>query len=367
MKKVFLGSFLILSILAISLCGCGKYDDTSLDVTKIDVDKYISEVGNYTGINVETVAKLQVSEETVDEYFEYLLSTMDGPTVETEAAATSGNIVNIDYEGRIDGELFNGGSASNYGLTIGSGTFIEGFESGLIGHSKGETVVLNLKFPDNYFNTDIAGKDVEFTVKINSVNEMIPPTMSDELVVQFGFEDVNTVDDFRTFVLENLKKSADSNYENTLRDSVLSVVYGSTTFKTDEVPENLFNYYLEQVQKTDKEMASSYGVSMQEFVPVYYNVEYDEYLEKASNQAKIMTQDAMICEKIARLEKISVTDAEMLESMEQDATKYGYSSVDDFKASVDELDYKNYLIELKVVDKILETANVVDIEETYED
>ena len=85
------------------------------------------------------------------------------------AAAGSGNIANIDYEGRIGGELFDGGSASNYGLTLGSGTFIAGFESGLIGHTKGETVVLNLKFPESYYKEELAGKDVEFTVKINSV------------------------------------------------------------------------------------------------------------------------------------------------------------------------------------------------------
>ena len=92
----------------------------------------------------------------------------------------SGDIVNIDYVGKVDGQEFNGGSATGYHLTIGSGTFIDGFEDGLIGKNVGETVDLNLKFPDNYTNnTDLAGKDVVFTVTVNSISRV--PELTDEV------------------------------------------------------------------------------------------------------------------------------------------------------------------------------------------
>ena len=345
------------------LVGCGKYDDTSLDVTKIDVDKYVTDVGNYTGLTIQTEAKMDVTDENVDEYINYLLASMGGEPEVVDRPIQLGDVANIDYQGFKDGVAFDGGTAAGYDLNIGSGTFINGFEDGLVGYSAGEEVELNLTFPENYGNADLAGQAVVFKVTVNSVSKIVPPELTDELVAEMGFDGVNTVAEFRAYVTDSFEKSAENSYENTLRDRVLKQIYSGTTFATQDVPANLYNYYISQVQSTDQNRADQYGVTLQQYVSGFYGMEYEEYISNIEAQAKEMTQDALICEKIARMEKISVTDKEIQESKQNDVEKYGYSSVEEFDSVVDELDYKNYLIEIKVVDLILESANVVGIEE----
>ncbi len=107
-------------------------------------------------------------------------------------------------------------------------------------------------------------------------------------------------------------------------------------------------------------MASQYGVSLEEFVSTYYDMELEAYEEQCRTQAETMLKDAIVCEKIARIEGIKVSKKEATESLESDAEKYGYESVDEYKQSFDEQDYRNYLLEIKVMDSLLESATIVE-------
>ena len=111
----------------------------------------------------------------------------------TEGTVEDGDTVNIDYVGKLDGEEFDGGSAEGYDLEIGSCTFIDGFEDGLIGHEIGEKVTLDLTFPDPYPNNpDLAGKPVVFDVTINAIKESQTPELNDEFVEGLGITDVKS-------------------------------------------------------------------------------------------------------------------------------------------------------------------------------
>ena len=350
----------VLLVALVMLAGCGGYDNTSMDITKIDVDSYIETLGEYKGLTIETEPKMTITDNTVDDYINYVLSASgQTSTTEVDRAAKEGDIVNIDYEGIKDGVAFEGGTDTGYDLTLGSGQFIPGFEDGLIGYKKGDEVALNLTFPEDY-REELAGAEVVFNVKINSVKEVTAATLTPEFIQGLGISGVTDEESFRSYIKENLETNAEDSYRNGLRDGLITQIAENTVFTDAELPVNLMNYYVGQIQNQDSTMASQYGVSLEEFVTTYYDMEFDAYEEQCRTQAETMLKDAIICEKIARIEDIKVSKKEATESLESDAVKYGYESVDEYKKSFDEQDYRNYLLELKVMDYLLENANVVE-------
>lgn len=128
--------------------------------------------------------------------------------------------VTIDYEGRVDGVAFDGGKAENYDLKIGSNSFIPGFEDALIGHSKGETFTIQLRFPDDYHSEELKGKDTEFTVCIHEIREREMPELDDEFVKDIS-EDLDTVDQYRQSIREELEKQAGERAENEFQQRAL--------------------------------------------------------------------------------------------------------------------------------------------------
>ena len=357
MKKRF-ATVLLASL--VMLAGCGGYDNTSMDITKIDVDSYIETLGEYKGLTIETEPKMTITDNTVDDYIDYVLSASgQTSTTEVDRAAKEGDVVNIDYEGIKDGVAFEGGTDTGYDLTLGSGKFIPGFEDGLIGYKKGDEVSLNLTFPEDY-REELAGAEVVFNVKINSVKEVTAATLTPEFIQGLGISGVTDEESFRSYIKENLETNAEDSYRNGLRDGLITQIAENTVFTDAELPVNLMNYYVGQIQNQDSTMASQYGVSLEEFVTTYYDMEFDAYEEQCRTQAETMLKDAIICEKIARIEDIKVSKKEATESLESDAVKYGYESVDEYKQSFDEQDYRNYLLELKVMDYLLENANIVE-------
>ena len=346
----------VLLVALVMLAGCGGYDNTSMDITKIDVDSYIETLGEYKGLTIE----MTITDNTVDDYINYVLSASgQTSTTEVDRAAKEGDIVNIDYEGIKDGVAFEGGTDTGYDLTLGSGKFIPGFEDGLIGYKKGDEVALNLTFPEDY-REELAGAEVVFNVKINSVKEVTAATLTPEFIQGLGISGVTDEESFRSYIKENLETNAEDSYRNGLRDGLITQIAENTVFTDAELPVNLMNYYVGQIQNQDSTMASQYGVSLEEFVTTYYDMEFDAYEEQCRTQAETMLKDAIICEKIARIEDIKVSKKEATESLESDAVKYGYESVDEYKQSFDEQDYRNYLLELKVMDYLLENANIVE-------
>ena len=303
---------------------------------------------------------MTITDNTVDDYIDYVLSASgQTSTTEVDRAAKEGDVVNIDYEGIKDGVAFEGGTDTGYDLTLGSGQFIPGFEDGLIGYKKGDEVALNLTFPEDY-REELAGAEVVFNVKINSVKEVTAATLTPEFIQGLGISGVTDEESFRSYIKENLETNAEDSYRNGLRDGLITQIAENTVFTDAELPVNLMNYYVGQIQNQDSTMASQYGVSLEEFVTTYYDMEFDAYEEQCRTQAETMLKDAIICEKIARIEDIKVPKKEATESLESDAVKYGYESVDEYKQSFDEQDYRNYLLELKVMDYLLENANIVE-------
>ena len=327
---------------------------------EIDVDSKVV-LGEYK--NLEVVKNVQeVTEEEVESYISYMLSmSTDLAEITTRDTIENGDIANIDYVGKKDGVAFEGGTAQGYDLAIGSGTFIPGFEDGLVGVKKGETVDLNLTFPENYSAADLAGAQVVFTVTVNGIYEEVMPEFTDEFVANLGISGVVTVDQYRNYAKLMMQDSADQSAEQDLQAQVMSMV--TEKAQVNDIPQELITKFEEiSLQNVDYQ-AAMYGMDLESFVSAYYGVEYAAFEEQMTLAATESAKQALVCIKIAKEENIVVTEEEVNAIVEENYASYGYESAETFINSVDMKEYTDSLLLNKVVAFLVENANVSEVAE----
>ena len=187
MKKQ-IGAVVLAGVMMLSLTGCGSNEKAK------KYSKYV-ELGDYKGIEY-TMDVAEVTDDQVNQQIDSFLDGLAETEEVTDRAVEDGDTVNIDFTGTKDGEEFEGGSSEGYDLVIGSGSFIDGFEDGLIGHEIGDEVSLDLTFPEEYpQNEDLAGQDVNFKVTINSISVKNTPELTDKVVADNT--DYDNVEDYK--------------------------------------------------------------------------------------------------------------------------------------------------------------------------
>ncbi len=340
---------------------------TTKNLVDVKASDYVT-LGNYSGVTVEATLK-EITEADVEDYINNLMAS-NPPMIEvTDRAVQDGDTVNIDYVGKYADtkEAFDGGTASGANLVIGSNSYIEGFESGLIGVKKGETVDLDLTFPENYGATDLAGKAVVFTVTVNSIN-VAGTDITDEWAAGLGIDGVSTVDELKAYATDVLNQQALDEYNSTVENSAIQTVFDSSTFT--DAPQELVNRYLIQQNQLVEYYATMYSymygstVSAADVVKVYMQNEgfegtADDYLYSI---AKDMTNQYLMFQTIADEQGLTVTEAEIdeyLKNAYESASSTAFSSFEDYKASLDLETYREGLMAEKVVDFIVKNANVV--------
>ena len=205
---------------------------TLTDLTKdIDLDKVVK-LGEYKGLKLTKKVK-EVTDEDVDNA---VADALEKTLVEVDRAAQEGDTVNIDYVGTMDGEQFDGGTASGYDLKLGSHSFIDGFEDGLIGAKAGDTVTLNLTFPKNYTEA-LSGKAVTFTVTVNKVQES-SKAISEEWVK--NNTDYTSVADYNREIRVQLENQNNSDAESTMESEAWQNVLENSVI--NEYPDALIQY-----------------------------------------------------------------------------------------------------------------------------
>ena len=196
---------------ALLLSGCEASKGLENDDIKIT---------QYKGIEIDEVEKAkEVTDDDVDSFIKSMQESHAEVIEITDRAVEDGDTVSINFVGKMNGEEFEGGSAKDYSLTIGSGVFIEGFEDSVIGHKAGETYDWNGKFPDDYGNAEMAGKDVVFTITVNAITKEDVPELNDEFVKSVS-ETSKTVKEYKKEVKELLQKDAETSYEYSVETAV---------------------------------------------------------------------------------------------------------------------------------------------------
>lgn len=331
--------FLMVTATVLGLAGCGKKAKRQLYNDKLS--KYIT-LADYKGLKVDT--KSDEFKKYYDNMISSDVSSNNLYVKKTEGTVANGDTANIDYTGKKDGVAFDGGTAAGYDLTIGSNSFIDGFESGLIGKKIGDTVDLNLKFPENYSSTELAGKAVVFTVKINYVKtdeERKPEDYYSEL----GFK---SLDEYTADVTERAVKSY-----------LLDMVKKDSKIK--EYPQTeIDTMYGSYKNILEQNLKSSYGVDFATYL-TSNNMTEESFKENlVKNQIKPAMDEQMVAYSILDNEKLGLKDEEINKKIDETVKSINNSQVtaETVKNYYGEYYFEYMTVSEKVADFLYKNAKI---------
>lgn len=345
MKKRILALIMGLVMVA-ALAGCGKEEGVSNE--KIVISQY-------KGMDVEDVAVAEVTDTDIESDIQYTITTIAAEIAEEhgikDRAAELGDSVVIDYVGTWNGEAFEGGTGTDYVLELGSGTFIDGFEDGIVGHTPGETFDLNLTFPEDYSNNEeLAGQDVVFTVTFKAI---VPTELTDALATYIcGTE--TTVEEYKQQVKESLAASNAETAESEYQSNVLYAVIENCTI--EEYPEDELAETISTIE-SEYSWVTYYGLDVASYFETYYGVTVEEVAKE-----RLCWEYAV--ELIAEKEGITVTLEEYEEKLAEIAESYGYESAEEYETAYEEAygegSLKDALLQEIVCEWLVENNNRVE-------
>ena len=301
-RKALRTSALVLCvIMAFCLSSCG----TEVSYNDYDLSEYIK-VGEYKGLEVASYS-ISVTDDEVESAIQSALE--DAATdkeLDEGTAVEDGDVVNIDYTGKLDGKKFEGGSAEGYDLTIGSGSFIDGFESGLIGKKVGEKTDLELTFPEDYSSEELQGKDVVFTVKINSATRKEAPALDDDFVK--NTTEFETVDEYRADLEKQLYDEKEQEVINNQKMTLWSSLLENVEVK--KYPERELDYYIKFNSDQMDTMAKEYDMTRDELLAAYDFGSEDEFAATNEDSSKQRVKQEMLIQYIVQKEGLEYTKKE---------------------------------------------------------
>ncbi|TZE81714.1 trigger factor [Calorimonas adulescens] len=311
-------------------------------------------LGEYKGIEVEKI-EYNVTDEDVEnelnkmrERNARLVSIDDRPVQE-------GDTVLIDFEGFINGEPFEGGKAQNYSLVIGSHAFIEGFEEQLIGKSKNETVDVRVRFPEDYGNESLAGKEAEFKVTIKEIKYKELPELDDEFAKDVS--EFDTLDELRADIRKRLQEGNENRAKNEFTNKVIQKVVDNASI---EIPDVMIERELDSMERNVDMNLRYQGITLDKYFEVT-GTSREDFRNNMRQDAYNNVKTSLVLDKIAEVEKIEVSDDEIEGEIENIAK--GYQDQEKFKGSITE-DYKEYikdsLVIRKTINMLVENAKPVE-------
>ena len=334
-----------------SVSGNGLMGNDTVTILDYDMTQYVK-VGDYRNLDV-VYSETEITEDIVDYAYLNFLSdyaeAVDPSYYETEREVRDGDIISLDFCGKKDGVAFEGGTATGYILEIGSGTFIPGFEEGLIGVMPGEEVDLDLTFPESYQSAELAGQAVVFTCTVQGIVtiDSILATANDNL--EPGQNPIKTEEDLRDLCrTELLKQSADYAMQD-LESQILNALPALVT-ELQEMPADLKTSYDDLTLQSITNMAATYYGMDPETLLSYNGMTVDDYIAMYS-YPQLLSDAALYC--IAADNGMLPTEEEYAQMMSNYIAESGMSQ-DLVFAELSEEQYRVYFLEEKVMDYLKE-------------
>lgn len=300
-KRLFAVTLVICLLVTMGMTGCGK---AANPYEGLNFEEYVK-LAEYKGLERSEI-KVSVSDEEVQTQIRANLEATAETVEKTEGKVKNGDTANIDYEGKKDGVAFDGGTAEGYDLVIGSGTFIPGFEEGLVGKKIGGTYELELTFPEEYGSEDLAGQDVVFTVTVNSVKTQKTPEYTAEWVKENS--DVDTKKDYEKLVKDQLTEQKEEAEKNNIMAGLWNqVIEGSEII---QYPQDLVDEYVAEIEAQYQTMADTYGVELEALWEQEGIDSEEAYNVKNEMAAKAYVKEQMIMFNIAELEGLTYSEEE---------------------------------------------------------
>jgi len=349
MKKRLLCALTCVSMFLVA-CG-GTKDSTGKIVTYKDNVK----LGNYKGMEL-TQQDYEITDEDLQNKINSILEASSTTKHVKKGKVKSGDVVNINYEGKIDGKAFDGGTAKGYNLTIGSNSFIAGFEDGLIGVEVGKTVDLNLKFPDDYPGEEVKGKDCVFTVKVNYIEgEKVTPEWNDNFVQ--STTEFDTVKEYEQSLKEELITQKEDSQKSELQYNAMEQLLAACTF--NELPKDEVEKFSNSIRQYYTDYAKQYNMEYEDFVTQYFQTTVDEFEKQITSMAETSVKQKIACLSVAEKENLVPTDEEMDEKKLAIAKEIGFNNIEDFKKQYGDDMATDEVIRDVVLDWLIDNATIV--------
>ena len=292
------------------------------------------EMGEYKGLDY-TVADSEVSDDELNAELDRMRKQYADMEVK-DGEAADGDTVNINYEGFRDGVAFEGGKAENYNLTLGSHSFIPGFEEGLVGVKAGEDKELNLTFPEDYYHEDLRGASVVFKVHVNEVKHEVLPELDDDFAKDVNAPGVENVEDLKKLVKDRLASSKKSKAEDEAEEKLIDQLIAAE--KVD-LPEVMIDNEVEDMVSNRENYFKQQGLTLDMYLK-YTGSDLDAFKKSLRPDAERTVRMRLALEKIAELEKLEPKDEDYEKEYKNIADAY-QMDIDTVKKLVD----KSYITE----------------------
>ena len=301
---------------AVKECGAEIVSNPKIDLSQAEPGKdliYTAEValkpevklGKYKGVEIEKLEAPKVSEEDIEKELKRQQDANAKIVDVTDRPVQNGDMIKLDFAGTVDGEAFEGGKAENYDLTIGSGSFIPGFEDQLVGMNIGEEKDVNVTFPEDYGQKDLAGKAAVFACKVNAIKEKKLPELNDEFADEVS--EFSTLDEYKKDIEKNLLVRAEEQYKQTKENAAVAAAVADADI---EIPDAMLETQAESLVNEFAQNLQMQGMNIDMYLQ-YTGLQKDQLVEQFKPQAKTRIQNSLVLEAVAKAENIEASDEDL--------------------------------------------------------
>ena len=311
---------------AVEECGEEIVSHPQIDVVQIESGKPFVftatvavkpavELGEYKGIQVEK-APIEVKDEEIEAQITKEREANSRTVTVDDRAVAQGDIVTLDFEGFVDGVAFEGGKGENYDLTIGSNTFIPGFEDQLVGAEIGKELDVNVTFPEEYGAKELAGKAAVFKCKVNGIKVKELPAVDDEFAQEVS--EFDTLDEYKADIKAKLLKEKEDEAARAKEDAVIGKIIEGAKM---EIPDAMVEYQTRQMLDEFAQRIQSQGISLDQYFQ-FTGLTEEKYMEEMKPRALQNIQSRLVLEAVAQAENLVAEEADIEEEIKKMADMY---------------------------------------------
>ncbi len=317
------------------------------------------QLGDYKGLEIEKQDS-ELTDEDLQEAIDHSLGHLADMVVKEDGAVENGDTVNIDFDGYVDGEQFEGGQADGYDLEIGSGSFIPGFEDQLVGVKTGEEKDVVVTFPEEYHAEELAGKEATFKTKVNEIKYKEVPELDDEIANELD-SDANSVDEYKENLRKRLSEQKAEEAENVEKEEAINKATDNATI---DIPQAMIDTELDRMVQEFGQRIQQQGLDLQTYFQISGQDE-SQLREQMKDDAEQRIKTSLTLSAIADKENIEANDEDIDKELEKMSKQFNIS-VEDIKNTLGNTDIiKNDVRIQKVIDLLRDNAKYV--ESTKED
>ena len=311
-----------------------------------------AEVSKYKGIEIKKV-EYNVTDEDIEHELHHMQEHNSRLISVEDRAVESGDTTTIDFEGSVDGVPFEGGKAENYDLEIGSNTFIPGFEDQIIGMKIDEEKNVKVKFPEEYFSKELAGKDAVFKVKLHEIKKKELPELDDEFAKDVS--EFDTLDELKADIKAKQEKQNEEKAKYETQDAVIKALCEKTKV---EIPSGMVEMEVENMLKDFEQRLAYQGLNLAQYFKMMGKTE-EEVKKEYEPQAIEGIKSRLALEAVIKAEKIEATDKEVEDKMKEMAKNYGKENDEEFLKNENVRNYiKQGLESEKAIDFLVKNAKI---------